>query len=229
MPPVRGVMREWWTSPQCVLGLFPEWFAPRQVDWPVQLQLTGFPLWDATEHEPPSPELDRFLAAGSPPIVFTAGSAMMHGRRFFEAATEACRRIGRRGVLVAKYPNQVPGQLPPDVAHFRFVPFSRLFSRAAAVVHHGGIGTCALVLAAGVPQLIMPMSHDQPDNAARLERLGVASSLRPNDFVAGRVADRLSKLLGKPATLERSRSLASRLNSADAIAAACDRIESQAC
>ncbi len=227
LPPVRGIMREWWTSSDLVIGLFPDWFAPPQSDWPKQLKLTGFPLWDDGDHAPLEPELEAFLEGGPPPIVFTAGSAMMHGQAFFQTATDACRLSGRRGILVAKYPNQTPPQLPPEVKHFRFVPFSRIFPRAAAVVHHGGIGSCAQGLAAGVPQLIMPMSHDQPDNAARLERLGVAASLMRKKFTANRLADRLTELLdcAWPCALL-CHGFANRLKATDAVAATCEQIES---
>jgi UDP:flavonoid glycosyltransferase YjiC (YdhE family) len=182
-------------------------------------------MWDDGDHAPLEPDLEQFLAAGPPPIVFTAGSAMMHGRAFFQAATDACRLLKRRGILVAKYPNQTPEDLPPEVRHFRFVPFSRIFPRAAAVVHHGGIGTCAQALAAGVPQLVMPMSHDQPDNAARLERLGVAASIMPKQFTADRVAKRLGELLNRPGIAPRCQALAAKMAAADAVSATCEEIE----
>jgi rhamnosyltransferase subunit B len=226
--PVRGIMREWWNSPQCVIGLFPDWFAPPQADWPANVLLAGFPLWDESEVSEPPPGLEEFLAAGSPPIVFTPGSAMMHGRAFFVAAVEACRLLGRRGLLITKYADQLPSTLPADVAHFNFVPFSNVFPRAAAVVHHGGIGTCGQGLAAGVPQLIMPMSHDQPDNAARLARLGVGLEIKPKHFRGPAIARRLHRLIDNPAVTLRCRSLAARMEAKAALAATCDRLESLA-
>ena len=81
------------------------------------------------------------MAEGGPPIVFTSGSWMSVGRRFFEASAEACRRLGRRGVLLTPNREEVPEGLPEGVAHFEFVPFSYLLPRAAAIVHTGGIGT----------------------------------------------------------------------------------------
>jgi rhamnosyltransferase subunit B len=191
LPPARRFFDAWWFSPACVLGLFPEWFAPPQHDWPRQVRLTGFPLYDESDAVGLAPELAAFLDAGTPPIVFTPGSAMRHGRAFFEAAVDACRRLGRRGVLISPFGDQVPAELPREIRAFEFVPFSRIFPRAAAVAHHGGIGTSAQGLAAGVPQLIMPMAHDQPDNADRLERLGVARSLPPRRFGGAAVAHAL--------------------------------------
>ncbi|HKD38548.1 MAG TPA: nucleotide disphospho-sugar-binding domain-containing protein, partial [Pirellulales bacterium] len=228
LPPVRGVMRNWWNSPEALIGLFPDWFAPPQADWPTNLRLTGFPLWDEREVSRPPAELERLLDAGPPPIVFTPGSAMMHGHAFFAAATEACRILGRRGILLTKYKEQLPAKLPDDIAHFDFVPFSYVFPRAAAVVHHGGIGTCAQGLAAGVPQLIMPMSHDQPDNATRLARLGVGLAIKPKHFHGPEVARRLRELLDKPEIDLRCHAYAARMNPQAALEATCNALESLA-
>ena len=228
LPAARGIMRSWWNSPEKVLGLFPDWFAPPQADWPANLRLTGFPLWDESAVAEPPAGLEDFLAAGSAPIVFTPGSAMMHGHAFFKAAVEACRLLGRRGILLTKFAEQLPAKLPADVAHFRFVPFSQVFPRAAAVVHHGGVGTCAQGLAAGVPQLIMPMSHDQPDNAARLERLGVGRELKPKHFRGPRVAAELRPLIDRPGILDRCRTLAARMDARQSLEATCLELESLA-
>jgi UDP:flavonoid glycosyltransferase YjiC (YdhE family) len=192
--PVHGIMRDWWMSPQRVLALFPEWFAPRRADWPPQTVLTRFPLYDGDA--PVDAEVDAFLRAGSPPILFTPGSANMWSKPFFDAAAGACVKLGRRGLFVT--PFSVPS-LPPGVRHFSSIPFSRVFERCAAVVHHGGVGTMSQGLAAGVPHLVTPMAHDQPDHAQRLQRLGVGEYLLPKQFLADAVASKLEYLLASPA------------------------------
>jgi UDP:flavonoid glycosyltransferase YjiC (YdhE family) len=224
LPPVRHLL-DWWHSPRSVLGLFPDWFAPPQPDWPPNVTLAGFPLFDEADHSVPDPEVEVFLAAGPPPVVFTAGSAMVHGADFFREGVEACRRLGRRGVLLARFDAQIPRGLPDSVRHFHYVPFSRILPRAAALVHHGGIGTMAQALAAGIPQLVMPLAHDQPDNAARLERLGVGRTLPPRRFEAGRVAAALQGLLDDPAVGERARALAARTDGPSALERACAVLE----
>jgi rhamnosyltransferase subunit B len=196
--PVHGIMREWWMSRERVLALFPDWYAPRRADWPPQTVLTRFPLYDGDA--PLDPAAEQFLAEGPPPLLFTPGSANMWARPFFEAAAAACRHLGRRGMLVSGYAQHVPETLPPGVRRFDALPFSRIFARCAAVVHHGGVGTSAQGLAAGVPQLIMPMAHDQPDQAQRLKRLGVGDYLLPKDFHGDAVAARLRHLLASDNT-----------------------------
>lgn len=192
--PIRGVMRGWWMSPDRVLAMFPEWFAKRHGDWPRQTVLTRFPLYDLGDARPAGREVAAFLEGGEPPILITPGSANLQAVEFFSAAVEACRLLGRRALLVTRYREQLPARLPPGSAHFAYVPFGGVFGRCAAVVHHGGIGTCAQGLAAGVPQLLMPMAHDQPDSAWRLKDLGVAEFLYPRAFHAAAARDALARL-----------------------------------
>ncbi len=99
---------------------------------------------------------------------------------------------------MTRYPEQLPSALPPEIRHVAYVPFSQVLPRCKALVHHGGIGTVAQGLAAGVPQLVMAMSHDQPDNGYRLTRLGVGAYVYPKAFTAGRVADALARLTSSP-------------------------------
>jgi rhamnosyltransferase subunit B len=180
----RRLFDHWMHSPQLVLGLFPSWFSSPQPDWPPNVHLTGFPLYDESDLRPPADGLAEFLEAGDPPIVFTAGSAHAFSAEFFRASVEACRAGGWRGVLLTQFPEQLPQRLPDGIRHFDYVPFSRVLPRAAAFVHHGGIGTTAQALAAGVPQLVVPFAHDQPDNAVRVRRLGVGDFLLPGRYKA---------------------------------------------
>jgi rhamnosyltransferase subunit B len=171
LAPASRIMGRWMHSPQGVLGLFPDWFAPPQRDWPSQLAQVGFPLFDEAGFHQMDAGLQDFLAAGSPPVVFTPGSTMLEGQAFFRGALAALRKLDRRGIFLTKDPAQVP-ELPPQVLLRPYVPMSALLPHAAALVHHGGIGTTALAFAAGIPQLATPFAHDQFDNAARIERLG---------------------------------------------------------
>jgi UDP:flavonoid glycosyltransferase YjiC (YdhE family) len=118
--------------------------------------------------------------------------------------------------------------LPPGVAHFDYVPFSQVLPRAAALVHHGGIGTCAQGLAAGVPQVVMPLAHDQPDNADRLRRLGVSRTLMPKRFGGPALAATLDELLRCERTAKACRDVAERFRGADPLGETCRLIEEAA-
>jgi rhamnosyltransferase subunit B len=195
LPPVRRFFDRWVHSPQRVIGLFPEWFAPPLPDWPPNIALTGFPLWDERDLHSPSPELEGFLSAGDPPLVFTAGSAMVQAKQFFEVSVEVCRIAGRRGLLLTHFPEQLPVALPNGVRQFDYVPFSMVLPRCAALVHHGGIGTTAQAIAAGLPQLVVPTTHDQPDNAVRIRCLGVGDFILPKTYTTARVIEKLDRLM----------------------------------
>jgi UDP:flavonoid glycosyltransferase YjiC (YdhE family) len=224
LPPMRRTMH-WWHSPDLVLGMFPEWYAPPQPDWPANVVLTRFPLWDEGDVTPVAPEVERFLTEGDPPLVFTPGSSNRQAADFFAAAAEACRSLNRRGMLLSRFREQVPADLPDAVRHFDYVPFGKLLPRAAALAHHGGIGTTAQGLRAGVPQLLMPLAHDQPDNAARIRKLGVGDWLPPSRFRGPAVAEVLGRLLASGEVREACRRVAARFGDDDPFGPSCDAIE----
>jgi UDP:flavonoid glycosyltransferase YjiC (YdhE family) len=223
---VRGILRDWIHSPQRVIGLFPAWYAAPQPDWPKQTVVTAFPLFDETSVTPLPNDIERFLQGGAPPIVFTPGSANMHGHDFFAAGVDACTRMNRRGLLLTRHVEQIPTSLPSHVMHAPYAPFSQLLPRAAALVHHGGIGTTAQGLSAGIPQLMMPMGFDQPDNLQRIQRLGVGDGLAPAKFTGRAVAEKLDALLCCPAVAAASKDVAMRFKSdPDPLAETIRRIE----
>jgi len=193
LAPVHRPLRSWWHSPDLVLGLFPDWFGPPQPDWPPQLELCGFVRYDSRGLD--DPELDAFLDAGEPPVLFTAGSANIQADVFFRESADACRRLGRRAIFVTTARDSVPARLPDSILYRAYAPFGAVLPRTAALVSHGGIGTVAQGLAAGVPQLVASLAHDQFDNAGRLEDLGVALQLTQRRYNGEQAAKRLAFLL----------------------------------
>jgi rhamnosyltransferase subunit B len=226
LPPVKHIFGDWMHSPLATIGLFPDWFASHQPDWPPQTRLTGFIFHDKRDDKEQLPQdvLD-FLDAGDPPIVFTPGTAMKHGREFFEASVQACQMLGRRGMLLTQHKDQLPSTLPEGIRHFEYLPFSLVLPSVAALVHHGGIGTTAQALAAGIPQVIRPMTHDQPDNAARVQLLGAGVSINPKNYTAQTVSERLDDLLSSYNVSARSRKYALRINAEQSLRETCDLIE----
>jgi len=226
LPPINKIFGGWMHSPQKNLGLFPDWFASPQPDWPPQTQLTSFVYYDKQNGtEDISNQLDAFLSAGSPPIIFTAGTAMKHADQFFRDCIEACPMLGQRGILLTQHPEQLPDELPTGIQQFAYLPFSKILPRALALVHHGGIGTTAQAIAAGIPQVIRPMAHDQPDTAARVEKLGVGVSLSPQKFNAASLAEKLNALVTSQAVLERCKIYAGRIHPDQSLNETCMIIE----
>jgi UDP:flavonoid glycosyltransferase YjiC (YdhE family) len=106
-----------------------------------------------------------------------------------------------------------------------YAPYSALFNRASLVVHQGGVGTTAQCLRAGKPMLIMPFSHDQPDNGRRMLRLKVARVIRRGNYTPLRVARRLKAMLANLRLARRSESVARQLAGEDGVRTACDALE----
>jgi rhamnosyltransferase subunit B len=226
LPSINKIFGGWMHSPQRNIGLFPEWFAQLQPDWPPQTQLTSFVYYDKQNGSEELPdELEAFLRAGSAPILFTAGTAMKHADQFFLDCIGACQLLDERGILLTQHPEQLPAKLPQGIQYFAYLPFSKVLPRARALVQHGGIGTTAQAIAAGIPQVIRPMAHDQPDTAARVEKLGIGVSLSPKNFNAASLADRLKTLITSQAVLDRCKAYAERIDPDRSLNETCTIIE----
>ena len=150
---------------------------------------------------------------------------MRQGRQFFLESIKACQLLGRRGLLLTPYRDQVPATLPDEIRHFDYIPFGQLMPRVATLAHQGGIGTLARALAAGVPQLVMPNAYDQPDNAARLERLGVGASIPPQKYRGRAVAEKLTSLLTSPRVRARCQAVSGKFRADRPVDAACLLVE----
>lgn len=186
VPSLGHPMFEGQFSPWGNLALFSPHFAPPQRDWPAQTVATGFCFYDAQGYEiggqkpeagnQRTPDWKAWMAAGEKPIVFTLGSsAVFDARDFWEKSVAVAREMGKRAVLLTG--GTYAQELPPEVLALDYAPHSQLFPLSRLIVHQGGAGTTAQALRAGVPQIVMPFAHDQPDNARRLERLGVSRTV----------------------------------------------------
>jgi UDP:flavonoid glycosyltransferase YjiC (YdhE family) len=214
-------------SPSLVLALFSKLLADKQPDWPRQTVITGFPFYDRDGEGGMPPELAQFLDAGPPPLVFTLGTSAVHDAGpFYEHSAAAARLLGRRAVLlVGQDPRNRPASLPGGVVASAYAPYSELFPRAAAVVHQGGIGTTAQAMRSGRPMLVMPYAHDQPDNAGRVSRLGIARTIARERYNPARAAAELRRLLNDPSYSQRAAVVGEQVRQDDGVRAACDALE----
>jgi UDP:flavonoid glycosyltransferase YjiC (YdhE family) len=212
-------------SPMLHLALFSRWLADRQPDWPPQTVVTGFPWFDRDGGGGLPPSLARFLDDGPPPIVFTLGTAVAADPGpFYEHSANAAKRLGQRAVLILKGPRNRLPSLPEGVVAVDYVPFSELFPRAAVIVHHGGIGTTGLAMLSGRPMLIMPCAWDQPDNADRAMRLGIARVIPRQRYTVANVMAHLRSLLRNPSYTRKAAAVGERVRQEDGVRVACDAI-----
>ncbi len=225
LPEVPGFFEHMLKAPNASVGLFPQWFASMQPDWPQPFTEGDFVSAPADAQPSLPPDLEKFLSDGDRPIVFTPGTGHRHAARYFSAAATVLSRLGRRGVFVTPYPSQVPDPLPGNVFWQAQVPFSALLPRAAAVVHHGGIGTTAESFRAGIPQLIVPFAYDQFENGRRAKRMGVADVLLAKRLSSRRMQKQLARLLVAPEVRQACDAVARRMAQKPDPAWLLDRIE----
>jgi len=226
LAPVSRILTRWCHSPQMVIGLFPSWFASPQPDWPPETRLTGFPLFDEGQEAAITPDVRSFLADGEPPVIFLPASLMQQGREFFEVAVRSCRAAGKRAILLSRYKHHIPSTLPEGVRHFEYIPLAHILPEVEALVHQGGIGTCAQALRHGVPQLIRPLAYDQFDNAWRLKQLGVGDWITADSWSVPAVTAKLQAVAGSIAVRERCQEVAGRFEGIDPLLDTCKLIES---
>lgn len=222
--PQESIAR-WMATPKRAIGLFPEWFAPPQLDWPRHCTLTHFPLFDSPSGPQLAPEVEAFLSAGEPPVVFTMGAQAKGFSWFHHASVEACQRLALRAVLVSDAPQDIPRPLPASVLHVDDVSYAALLPKAKAIVHHGGMGVIAQALRAAVPQLVVPWGFNQFDNATRIKRLGVAEELDSTGYSGHWVSDALETLLADAVLTQRCREVAAQFEGVDPVGVTCDALE----
>jgi UDP:flavonoid glycosyltransferase YjiC (YdhE family) len=224
LPPIQN-LHQWWLSADLLIASWPEWLHAPQPDWPRQAVCTGFIDYDGASTVANEKRESGTWSQAQPSIVFTAGTGMTHAQKFFTAAVQVCLAMKRSGVLLTQYREQIPNDLPSCVQHVTYAPFSELLPGALALVHAGGIGTSARALKSGIPQLIIPMAHDQFENAVRFTNLGVARSLSRNRLSASTMIKLLQELLESRAVAERCGYWAARMQQTSALPRICSLIE----
>jgi UDP:flavonoid glycosyltransferase YjiC (YdhE family) len=220
--------RAWLGSGRRAAGLWPEWFGVQNADWLWDVRPFGFVYNREVVNAPLPEDAGAFLEEGEPPVLVTYATSHCERGEFFSAGVGACRLLGLRCVAVTPQAELLEGLVSEGVRYYPRLPFGSLLPRVRAVIHHGGIGTGYQALAAAVPQLILPYTHDRPDNAARYKHLGVAELLPPYKWKPGPVADALRGLLGSETVKVRCRDWAGRLKGHDPTADVCDFILAQA-
>jgi len=214
-------------SPYGTLALFSRLFGPPQPDWPENTLACGFPFLDSDiGGKGLDPRLDVFLNDGPAPVVFTLGSAaVMIAGDFYERALEAAKTLGIRAVFLTGPAAKPLNGLTAKMEAFESAPYHALFPRCAVIVHSGGIGTTAQALRSGTPQLIAPFAHDQFDNAARIERMGVGYGFKRRNPGALELAATLSRLTENDEIKQRAAQVGAAIRAENGVTLSCDAIE----
>ncbi len=208
-------------------GLSPAVIAP-PTDWdPAQIHVTGFWFLEPAETWCPSPALVRFLEMGPPPVYVGFGS--MSNRNPEDTANlvlKALEQKGYRGIVFSGWGGLQKADLPDTVLMVDSTPHTWLFPRMAAVVHHGGAGTTAAGLRAGVPSIVVPFHGDQPFWGRRVAELGVGPSpIRRSKLTAKKLAQALEIAENDQAMRRRAADLGAKIRAEDGVANAVALIE----
>ncbi len=192
---------------------------PQPSDWPAHVYNTGYWFLEDDQNWQPSESLLKFLDQGKPPVYVGFGSI---GNPALAAQTtalviEALQRAGQRGVLATGWSGMTQrDDLPEDIFMLESAPHSWLFPRMACVVHHGGAGTTAAGLRAGVPGVIIPFGNDQFAWGRRVSELGVGTSIPRKKLTADNLSQAISFAL-KPEIQNAAKDLGTRIQSENGV------------
>ena len=176
----RGPFREIYYESGPILMAFSPHVVPPAPDWPANHQLTGYWILEAEDDWQAPAALTTFLEAGDPPVYVGFGSMPAEDpAAAAEVVLAALERSGQRGLLLQGWGGLATDDLPDSVHMIEAAPHSWLFPRMNAVVHHGGAGTTAAGLRAGVPSIIVPHFSDQPYWGERVQALGMGPAPIP--------------------------------------------------
>ncbi len=229
VPPRSNLM---WTgnlSPQFTALAVSSALVPRPDDWPQYVQMTGFCFWDGSADWQFPEALKSFLHGDKPVVAVTAGSVAPEERALFVAyyqtSIESILACGARALVINAPENTIFPEHREDVLQVSFAPFSEVFPACAAVIHHGGIGTIAQCLRAGVPSLVVPGGMDQPFNAAQVVQCKAGMWIPRKRYTARRAEKALKALLSTPTYQEHARKIQAQIIQEDGVATFCTAVE----
>jgi sterol 3beta-glucosyltransferase len=193
---------------------------PPPPDWDSDIHVTGYWFLDPADDWTPPPELSEFLEAGAPPVYIGFGSmSSRHPQETAHLVLDALARAEQRAVILSGWSGLQAGDLPPTAIAVESAPFSWLFPHCAAVVHHGGAGTTAAGLRAGVPSIVIPFFADQPFWGRRVAELGVGPApISRKKLTVERLARAIETAVGDPGMRQRAADLGSVIRAEDGIA-----------
>ncbi|MEZ4667953.1 MAG: glycosyltransferase [Anaerolineae bacterium] len=198
----------------------------RPADWGKQFQVTGYLFDDDPNWQPPQ-DLSDFLAAGDPPVYIGFGSMPdSKPQATTRMIIDAVHKTGKRAVILTGWARLAADNLPSNIHILKYAPHSWLFPRMAAVVHHGGSGTTASGLRAGVPTTIVPHNGDQPYWGRRVVELGVGTKPIPRKkLTADNLAAAIIEATSNQAMRERAQELGKKIETEDGVGEAVKAVQ----
>ena len=217
---------QWEGSAKMTLALWPDWFDHPDDQWPTKIDPVGFPMEQgkaAFQREIPKDFAD-WMVKNPNPILITGGTTTMIDASFYTSSVEACGMLGRPTVLLCKYDEFVPKELPSNVVWYRYIPLDEIMPKLSLLIHHGGIGTVTGGMTIGMPQLILPGYGDRPYNATLIKELGVGDYLMPGNWQPEKIAEMAAALITAKGS-EPYQNCVERMKANRGVSVAADRVE----
>lgn len=221
---VNKIFKSWIHEGNLVICLFPKWFAKPQSDWKDNVLFVDFPLYDNNENEKLPKEILDFLQSDTPIVGFSAGTATATAQDFFNVSIEVSKKLGIKAILLTHFSEQIPKNLPKNILHINYAPFSELLPKLSLFVHHGGIGTTSQTLKAGIPQIIRPVAFDQFDNSIRAVNLGVAKEILAKDYNTKNLLNTINEILNDDNYKNNAKLISKNFEDCNSISKVCDLI-----
>jgi sterol 3beta-glucosyltransferase len=204
--------------------------APSPRDWGPWVEVTGYWFLDRAAEWSPPPVLTNFLDDGPPPVCIGFGSMTFDRTELVRIVSRALTLTGQRAILLTGWGGLRPPELPRNMTTVEWAPLNWLFSRVAAVVHHGGAGTTAEGLRAGVPAVAVPFFYDQFFWARRIHALGAGPRPIPRKHLDAEVlADRIRIATADPEMRLRADAVSKRIRAEDGVGRAVGSFERHLC
>lgn len=221
---VNKIFKSWIHEGSLVICLFPKWFAKPQSDWKENVIFADFPLYDNNENKKLSKEILDFLQSDTPIVVFSAGTATATAQDFFNVSIEVSNKLGIKAILLTHFSEQIPKNLPKNIVHINYAPFSELLPKLSLFVHHGGIGSTSQTLKAGIPQIIRPVAFDQFDNSIRAVNLGIATEILAKDYNIKNVSNTINEIINDNSYKNNAKLISNFFEDSNSISKVCDLI-----
>lgn len=220
LTPLESEFYSWMMASKHTISFYPSWFAPAEKG-SVNTAVAGFPFFSSQPGNTGDEQQYLLADKQEKPLVFTYGTGNSHTKHFFEMAAHVCEQLGKPTIFLTKNVDQLPVPIPKNVIHISYIALEQLLPCAELIIHHGGIGTCAQALRAGIPQVVIPIGFDQLQNASCIDRLGVGKQITIENLNVVGLVQSIEKLMRNNSVKARCQYFASTLNGEDAIQKAC--------
>jgi sterol 3beta-glucosyltransferase len=199
---------------------------PPSSDWDSRVHITGYYFFPEDKFYAPPPELDKFLASGKPPVCVSFGSMVnKNSEKIDSVIREALKQTNNRGVILSGWGSAKRGSTD-DLLYLESAPHDWLLPKCKMIIHHGGAGTTSAGLRAGIPQVVVPFTADQPFWGSRVHAIGVGPKpIRVSQLSVEKMVSAMSGAEAK-VILQRAQAMGQRIRSEDGVGNAVSLIES---